>query len=64
MGVSDSVNSLAMIVGPAAGAAIIGLNPRLLGVIPAAAALCAILLPKWKQDDSKEKSEQKTAKAS
>ena len=48
MGVSDSVNSLAMIVGPAAGAAIIGLNPRLLGIIPAAAALAAIVLPKWK----------------
>ncbi len=64
MGVSDSVNSLAMIVGPAAGAAIIGINPRLLGVIPAAAALCAILLPQWKKDEPKEQREQQPAKAS
>lgn len=48
MGVSDSVNSLAMIVGPAAGAAIIGWNPRLLGVIPAITVLVAFLLPPLK----------------
>ncbi|HEY1975172.1 MAG TPA: MFS transporter [Candidatus Baltobacteraceae bacterium] len=64
MGVSDSVNSLAMIVGPAAGAAIIGLNPRLLGVIPAVAALAAIVIPQWRQDDAKEEKERKRAKAS
>lgn len=41
MGVSDSINGLAMILGPATGSAIIGLNPRLLGVLPAFAALLA-----------------------
>jgi len=64
MGVSDSVNSLAMIIGPAAGAAIIGLNPRLLGVIPAAAALAAIVLPQYKKDDEKEQRQKQRAKAS
>jgi predicted MFS family arabinose efflux permease len=41
MGVSDSINGLAMILGPATGAAIIGANPRYLGVLPAFAALLA-----------------------
>jgi MFS transporter, DHA1 family, tetracycline resistance protein len=41
MGVSDSINGLAMVLGPATGSAIIGLNPRLLGVLPAFAALLA-----------------------
>jgi MFS family permease len=41
MGVSDSINSLAMILGPAAGSAIVGYNARLLGVLPACAALAA-----------------------
>jgi MFS family permease len=44
MGVSDSINGLAMILGPATGSAIIGLNPRLLGVVPAFAALLAFAL--------------------
>ncbi|MBV8489740.1 MAG: MFS transporter [Candidatus Eremiobacteraeota bacterium] len=44
MGLSDSINSLAMIVGPAAGAALIGVNPRYLGIVPAAAAALALLL--------------------
>ena len=34
MGVSDSINGLAMILGPATGSAIIGANPRFLGVLP------------------------------
>jgi MFS family permease len=41
MGVSDSINGLAMVLGPATGAAIIGANPRFLGVLPAFAALLA-----------------------
>ncbi|MBV8344315.1 MAG: MFS transporter [Candidatus Eremiobacteraeota bacterium] len=41
MGVSDSINGLAMILGPATGSAIIGANPRYLGVLPAFAALLA-----------------------
>ncbi len=41
MGVSDSINGLAMILGPATGSAIIGVNPRYLGVLPAFAALLA-----------------------
>jgi MFS family permease len=44
MGVGDSINSLAMIFGPAAGSAIISANPRYLGVLPAAATLAAFLL--------------------
>jgi MFS transporter, DHA1 family, tetracycline resistance protein len=44
MGVSDSINSLAMILGPATGSAIVGYNPRLLGVIPACAALAAFIM--------------------
>jgi MFS transporter, DHA1 family, tetracycline resistance protein len=44
MGVSDSVNSLAMILGPATGSALVGYNPRLLGVLPACAALTAFAL--------------------
>jgi MFS transporter, DHA1 family, tetracycline resistance protein len=44
MGVSDSINSLAMILGPAAGSAIVGYNARLLGVLPACAALAAFAL--------------------
>jgi MFS transporter, DHA1 family, tetracycline resistance protein len=44
MGVSDSVNNLALIFGPATGSALILLNPRLLGVLSAAAALLAFLL--------------------
>jgi MFS family permease len=47
MGLSDSVNSLAMIVGPSAGSAIVGLNARLLGVLPACAALAAFVLGRW-----------------
>lgn len=41
MGVSDSINGLAMILGPATGSAIIGVNPRYLGVLPAFAVLLA-----------------------
>ena len=59
MGVSDSVNSLAMIFGPAAGAAIIGWNPRLLGVIPAITVLVAFLLPPWKPQKSEAKSQRR-----
>lgn len=44
MGISDSLNSVAMILGPATGSAIIGANPRLLGVLPAFAALVAFLM--------------------
>jgi MFS family permease len=44
MGVSDSINSLAMILGPATGSAIVGYNARLLGILPAAAALAAFVI--------------------
>jgi MFS family permease len=44
MGVSDSVNSLAMILGPATGSALVAFNPRLLGVLPACAALAAFAI--------------------
>jgi MFS family permease len=41
MGVSDSVNSLALIIAPAIGTAIVGENPRLIGILPAIATLAA-----------------------
>ncbi len=44
MGLSDSVNSLAMITGPATGAAIVGASAPLLGVLPALASIVALLL--------------------
>jgi MFS transporter, DHA1 family, tetracycline resistance protein len=44
MGVSDSVNSLALIFGPSAGAALVAFNAHLLGVLPACAAFTALLL--------------------
>ncbi|MBV9718031.1 MAG: MFS transporter [Candidatus Eremiobacteraeota bacterium] len=44
MGVSDSINSLAMILGPAAGSAIVGYNARLLGILPAGAVLAAFAM--------------------
>jgi MFS transporter, DHA1 family, tetracycline resistance protein len=44
MGVSDSINSLAMILGPATGSAIVGYNARLLGVLPACAVLAAFVI--------------------
>ena len=44
MGVSDSINSVAMILAPAAGSAIVGANARFLGVLPACSVLAAFLL--------------------
>lgn len=44
MGVSDSVNSIAMIVSPAIGTAIVGADARLIGILPALAAAGAFLL--------------------
>ncbi len=43
MGISDSVNSVAMIVGPTAGAAIVGANARMLCVLAAVASAAALL---------------------
>ncbi|HTU81987.1 MAG TPA: MFS transporter [Candidatus Acidoferrales bacterium] len=54
MGLGDSVNSLAMMIGPAAGSAIIGVDPRMLGVLPAGAAAIAVVLGRFsKGKDSK-----------
>jgi MFS transporter, DHA1 family, tetracycline resistance protein len=44
MGVSESINSVAMILAPAAGSAIVGANARLLGLLPACTALAAFLM--------------------
>lgn len=38
MGMSDSVNSVALIVSPAIGTAVVGFDARLIGIIPALAA--------------------------
>jgi DHA1 family tetracycline resistance protein-like MFS transporter len=62
MGVSDSINSLAMILGPAMGSAIVGYNARLLGVLPAGAALAAFLMGRFSPRESKQaKSDQEPA---
>lgn len=44
MGLGDSINSLAIILGPAAGSAIVGANARLLGILPAVASVAALLM--------------------
>jgi MFS family permease len=44
MGMSDSINSVAMILGPPIGGAVLGESPRLLGVLSGAAAIAAFLL--------------------
>lgn len=44
MGVSDSVNSVALIFAPAIGTFIVGLQPRLIGVLPAIAVAAAWIL--------------------
>jgi DHA1 family multidrug resistance protein-like MFS transporter len=44
MGVSDSVNSVAMIVAPAIGTAIVGAQPRLIGILPAIASAGAYVI--------------------
>jgi MFS transporter, DHA1 family, tetracycline resistance protein len=46
MGMSDSINSIAMIIGPAAGAAVIGGNARVLAALCAIVAGTAFVLPK------------------
>jgi DHA1 family tetracycline resistance protein-like MFS transporter len=53
MGVSDSINSLAMILGPATGSAIVGYNARLLGVLPALAALIAFIIGRFPAPETK-----------
>ena len=42
MGVSDSLYSVAMVLGPSAGSAVIGANPRFLGALPAVALVAAL----------------------
>jgi MFS family permease len=44
MGVSDSANSIALILAPAIGTAIVGEQPRLIGVLPAIAVAAAWIL--------------------
>jgi len=44
MGVSDSINSIALILAPAIGTAIIGERPRLIGILPAIAVASAFAL--------------------
>lgn len=63
MGVSDSINSLAMILGPATGSAIVGYNARLLGVLPACAALAAFIIGRFPVRHAKDATgEEKTSK--
>lgn len=48
MGVSDSVNSVALILAPAIGTAIVGERARLIGVLPAIAVAAAWLLGRYR----------------
>jgi len=57
MGVSDSINSVAMILAPAAGSAIVGADARLLGVLPALAALTAFVIGRFPQREPKVEAE-------
>jgi DHA1 family tetracycline resistance protein-like MFS transporter len=50
MGMSDSINSVAMIVGPAAGAALVAANPHALGAFCALVAGCALVIPRASGD--------------
>lgn len=45
MGVSDSANSIALIIAPAIGTAIVGANASLIGILPALAMVAAFFLP-------------------
>ena len=51
MGMSDSINSIAMIVGPSAGAAIVGADAKMLGVLPALASAIAFAV-RWRRKPS------------
>jgi DHA1 family tetracycline resistance protein-like MFS transporter len=48
MGMSDSVNSVALIVSPAIGTAVVGVDARLIGIIPALAAGGAWVLGRFR----------------
>ena len=48
MGVSDSMNSIALILAPAIGTAIVGAQARLIGVLPALAVAAAWLLGRYR----------------
>lgn len=48
MGVSDSANSVALILAPAIGTAIVGEQPRLIGVLPALAVAAAWILGRYR----------------
>jgi MFS family permease len=47
MGVSDSINSVAMVLAPAAGSAIVGANARWFGLLPACTVLAAFLMGRY-----------------
>ncbi len=49
MGVSDSVNSIALILAPAIGTAIVGFSARLIGILPALAVAGAFALGRLQQ---------------
>ncbi|HYL27585.1 MAG TPA: MFS transporter [Candidatus Nitrosotalea sp.] len=63
MGIGDSINSVAMIVAPVAGSAIIGANARLLGVLPACTALAAILMGSYPRAAARAEEAERTRRA-
>jgi MFS family permease len=62
MGVSDSINSVAMVLAPAAGSAIVGANARLLGVLPACAVLAAFLMGRYPRAAAKAEEAERTGR--
>lgn len=58
MGVSDSANSIALILAPAIGTAIVGLQPRLIGVLPALAVAGAWVLGRYRGTPSRVREEE------
>lgn len=66
MGVSDSINSVAMVLAPAAGSAIVGANARWFGLLPACTVLAAFLMGRYpraaaKAEEAERVSRQKAA---
>jgi DHA1 family tetracycline resistance protein-like MFS transporter len=61
MGVSDSVNSIALILAPAIGTAIVGEKARLIGVLPAIAVAAAWMLGRYRSGPERVKEQSAAA---
>lgn len=63
MGVNDSINSVAMILAPAAGSAIVGANARYFGVLPALTVLAAFLMGRYPRAAAKAEEAERARRA-